>query len=244
MNNPDNSQNEHPKESRWQRWQRGQALVEYWPALPIGVMVMISAAALVGPIGQAFKESAVGLSCPQGQVSVKPTYSDYPGGHHVEVVASDYDEDTDRTTVTFRVSSGDQPSISHWVLGIDQETADLIIDEHSEDFEWTNGDPSSGGTFAGIKFDEPFNGNPGGGGGNGGNGGQQNKIVSFHKSTITKTIYRPMMNTYVETRDITLVLTGHVDFVEQVDVLIKAGTNVETGSVYIPNPSGSNTELC
>lgn len=244
------------KPSWWQRWQRGQALVEYWPALPVGVMVMISASALVGPVGQAFQKTADGLNnvvCEQPETG--PTYTDLDGGHRIEVIASNYDEDNDRTTVTFRVSSGDQPSISHWVLGIDEATSNRIVST-TEAYENYQRDPTTGKW--GIKFDTGYEGNGGGGGGNEGGGppegaggpppgrGPRNKMVSFQKSFVsTKIIYRPVMNTYVEARDITLTLTGYVDFVEQIEVTTKAGLDVASGYVTVPTPSGSSTtETC
>ena len=204
----------------WQRWQRGQAMVEYWPTFPIGVMVMIAASALVGPVGQAFQVSSNHLSgvC---DYSTTPTETDLDGGHHVSVVASAYDEENDRTTVTFKVSSGDSPSISHWVLGIDEETADKIVDSSEGYVAWGT-DPTTGKT--GIKFDIGY--------GDGGGGGPRRGAA-----------FAPTYNTYVEEREITLTLTGYVDFVDT-EVTTKSGDDqVSSGYVSIP-VSGSTDADC
>ena len=222
------------KETRWQRWQRGQALIEYWPAIPVGVMVMISASALVGPIGNAFQTTADGLNNVVCEApSSDPTYVDLEGGHRIEVIASNYDDFNDRTTVKFRVSSGDQPAISHWVLGIDEATADRIVD-YSEGYEWTDNDPKTGAR--GIKFDTGY-GEGGGGSEEEGRGPRRTRLITNP--------YRPMLVTYVDEREITLTLTGRVDFVETIEVTTKAGSDqVSSGYVSIPVAGGSSEEAC
>jgi hypothetical protein len=164
---------------------------------------------------------------------VGDTATDLDGGHRIEVTSSVYDPDTDRTTVTFRVSSGDQPSISHWVLGIDEATADKIISSSEAYGNWGT-DPTTG--KIGIKFDTGYEGGGGGGGNGGGNdGGNPNH------SRINRSPYRPMWNVYVEERDIALTLSGYVDFVEYVEVTTKAGSDqVSTGYVTIPTAGGDS----
>lgn len=207
--------------ANWQRWQRGQAMAEYWPTFPVAVMIAISASALVGPVSQAFQVSANHLNsvC---DYSITPTETDLDGGHHIAVVASAYDEDNDRTTVTFKVSSGDSPSISHWVLGIDELTADQIV-ASSEAYESWGVDPTTG--KSGIKFDTGYEGGDGGG-----RGPRRAPALA------------PTYNTYVEEREITLTLTGYVDFVDQIEVTTKAGSSqVSSGYIGIPVSGGSST---
>lgn len=228
-------QEQTPKRSWWQRWQSGQALVEYWPTLPIGIMVSLSAAALVGPLQDAFQttaDSLSGIPC-QVETVMGPTYVDLEGGHRIEVTASSYDPVTDRTTVVFKVSSGDQPSISHWVLGIDEDTADRIISSTEAYVPWGL-DPTTG--KYGIKFDTGYEGTGGSGGSGGsGKGGGPKKARMINS-------YRPHMNVYVEEREMALLLSGYVDFVETVEVTTKAGSSqVSTGTVSIPSIGGSTS---
>ncbi|HLV35154.1 MAG TPA: hypothetical protein VKY59_08585 [Spirillospora sp.] len=224
------------KESWWHRIQRGQALVEYWPTLPAGVMVMIAAAAIVGPLQTIYKTTTDGLSgitCETPQLG--PTYTDLDGGHRIEVVSSNYNGS--ETTVVFKVSSGDKPSISHWVLGIDKATADKIV-YSSEAYESWGLDPTTG--KYGIKFDKGYEGKGGGGdddkgGPPAGKGPKKARIVNP---------YRPRMVNYVEEREIVLTLTGRVDFVEYVEVTTKAGKEVSTGTITVPQPGVSNDQTC
>ena len=222
----------------WWRLQAGQALVEYWPTLPAAIMVSIVAGALVGPLGDIFQQTADGLTDVACETSVGDTGTDLDGGHRIEVTSSVYDPDTDRTTVSFKVSSGGSPSISHWVLGIDQATADKIV-ASSEAHESWGTDPTTGKT--GIKFDTGYEGTGGGGGGGKGGG----KGASLTRVSYFKPVYRPLYNVYVEERDIVLTMTGYVDFIETVEVTTKAGSSqVSTGYVAIPTSGGSSGEDC
>jgi hypothetical protein len=234
------------KEPWWQRLQRGQAMVEYWPTLPIGVMVMISAAAIVGPMKQAFQataDSLSGITCEAPSYS--PTSVDLDGGHRIEVVSSNYNGS--ETTVVFRVSSGDKPSISHWVLGIDKATADKIVyvDPDEKPTSWGL-DPTTG--KYGIKFDAGYEGTGSSDSDSDTGGGKPPKDDSSKggpkKGRVINT-YRPRMNTYVETRDIVMTFSGYVDFVETVEVTTKAGSDqVSSGYVGIPTTGGSSESAC
>jgi len=237
--------------SYWHRLQRGQAMVEYWPTFPVGIMVMIAASALVGPVGQAFQVTSNHLNgiCDY-DTTPTATYTDLDGGHRIEVVASNYDEDNDRTTVTFRVSSGDSPAISHWVLGIDEDTANRIVASSEAHEDWGL-DPTTG--KEGIKFDIGY-----------GDGGPpkyrafapaSSKVFADQKFGAAKdgafapshNMYKgialaPAYDTYVEEREITLTLTGSVDFVDEVEVTTKAGASqVSTGYVSVP-VSGTDSD--
>jgi hypothetical protein len=235
----------------WWRLQSGQALVEYWPTIPAAVMIMIAASAIVMPLGNMFEKTADGLSGIECDAPVGgPTVTDLDGGHRIEVTSSVYDPDTDRTTVSFKVSSGDKPSISHWVLGIDEDTADKIVDTN-EAFENWGTDPTTGKT--GIKFDTGYDGGGGssedGSGGGGGKGKGSKKIAysggSFGNLVLASTAFKPHFNVYVEEREIVLTFTGRVDFIEEVEVTTKAGSSqVSTGHVTVPAPSGGSSEDC
>ena len=233
MNNLTPNPSDQPKESLWYRLQRGQALVEYWPTIPVGIMVMISAAAIVAPVKQIFQttaDSLNGISC-EAAPEVGPTAVDLDGGHRIEVVSSNYNGES--TTVVFKVSSGDKPAISHWVLGIDEELADRIIDSNwTYERMYDKPDPTTG--QYGIKFDQGYG--EGGGsdeGGKGGKGGGGKEPKS--KSRVINS-YRPRAVVYVEEREIVLTLTGRVDFVETLPVTTKAGaTQVSTGYVTVPS---------
>jgi hypothetical protein len=222
--NTGKQQDTEKKQPWWWRLQSGQALVEYWPTLPAAIMVMIAAAAIVMPVSNMFELTSNGLTGVECDVPASgPTFTDLEGGHRIEVTSSVYDPDTDRTTLSFKVSSGSSPSISHWVLGIDEDTADKII-ASSEAYQSWGTDPTTG--KSGIKFDTGYEGT-----GGGGKGGGPKKSRSFG----------PNYNTYVEEREIVLTFTGRVDFVETVEteVTTKAGSDqVSTGYISIAPPSG------
>jgi hypothetical protein len=228
----------------WWRMQSGQALVEYWPTIPAAIMVMITASAFVAPVKDIFQMTANSLSGVECEtVAGGPTAVDLDGGHRIEVTSSVYDPNTDRTTVSFHVSSGDQPSISHWVLGIDEDTADKIIDSN-EVFENWSTDPTTGKT--GIKFDIGYEGEGGDSGSAKGKGAKNTAFSggSVGNLVLASTVFSPNFNVYVEERDIVLTLSGRVDFVEQLEVTTKAGsTQVSSGYVTVPVPGGSD-EAC
>lgn len=241
MANTQTDQQTQQRESWWYRLQRGQALVEYWPTLPAAVMVMISAAAVVGPIQDSFQKTADSLNrvvceAPAQPGSSSPTGTDLDGGHHIEVVSSSYAND--ETTVVFRVSSGDKPAISHWVLGIDEETADKIV-YFSEPYEAIFGkkvDPRTG--KQGIKFDTGYG------------GGSKSvsappvlmlgyaPLLSARNQAVLRAAYAPRYVEYTEVREIVLTFAGRVDFVETLEVTTKAGRDqVSTGMLTVPSPS-------
>ena len=214
-----------PKEPWWQRLQRGQAMVEYWPTIPAGVLVMVAAAAIMGPIRWAYQSTADVLNGCE-VVQPGPTATDLDGGHHIEVVSSSFNGS--ETTVVFRVSSGDQPSISHWMLGIDEETAgDIVYASEPYEAMFDEADPTTG--KFGIKFDTGYEGG-GSGSDSGGGGPKKARIVNN---------FRPARVVYAETREIALTFAGRVDFVEYVDVTTKSGDDqVSTGKVSVPMTGG------
>ena len=82
------------------------------------------------------------------------------GCHTIQLASQYHDEVNDRTTVTYKVTNGCDPDISHWILGIPKGVADKII-ASSEAYEEWKTDPTTG--TAGIKFDTEYGGGGGGG---------------------------------------------------------------------------------
>ncbi|MBI5958266.1 MAG: hypothetical protein HY866_06015 [Chloroflexi bacterium] len=99
------------KKSKWFNWQRGQALMEYWATIPAGVILMLGAAGAVSFVVNSLTETLTGLNAgaltcntlPEAQESGSE-YSDL-GCYNVQLVADSYDEETDRTTVAYRVTA-------------------------------------------------------------------------------------------------------------------------------------------
>ncbi|MCZ7543507.1 MAG: hypothetical protein M5R40_08195 [Anaerolineae bacterium] len=48
--------------ARGERMQRGQAMSEYWPTIPAGILIMLSATAIVGIITGALNKAVEGLT--------------------------------------------------------------------------------------------------------------------------------------------------------------------------------------
>lgn len=154
------------------RWEQGQALSEYVVLLPIAILVSFFGLGLTGFIGGAFEDTLTGLQCSFGQVDDQTDEDDDDNGntyltiynHSIGLAGAVYDEANNTTTVTYMVTSGSQPSISHWTLGIPSEVW-ARMRSVSEQAAWTNSDPTTGAV--GVKFDTGYE--PGGGGGGGGN---------------------------------------------------------------------------
>jgi hypothetical protein len=227
--------------SRWNRLQSGQAMMEYWPTIPAAIMIMIAGGALVHMLNGAFSKTTdalyrAGLNseiCMTTSETVDGTDEAVMNDHHIQVSATVYDPGTDTTTVTYTVTSGASPSISHWVLGIPKSIAANIIDE-SEAWEWTDSDPTTG--VAGIKFDtgyeseanteEPKDKEPKD------TGKPPKKTKSIALNTYDFSVMAELLPTG-ETRDIVLVLSGQYDF-DPVTVSVKAGTDTYTSTITAP----------
>ena len=198
------------KPENWQRWQRGQAMVEYWPTFPAAVMVMIAASAIAGPIGHIFQQTADSLNLVVCGTA-PPAYFTLPIGQVVEILGSDYDSKHDRSTFTLSV-----PSDSQVILGFNEDAAKRIA-QSSENFEDFQQDTTSGKW--GIKF------NPNGNGAD--NGGGPKKSRAFSSP------YRLPATSTSDSREITLTLTGEVDFVDNLEVtIIDSNNNVTSGFIY------------
>jgi hypothetical protein len=173
------------------------------------------------------------------------------GNHTIRLTASVYNPEDDTTTVTYTVTSGPQPSISHWVLGLPKAVADNILDV-SEQYEWTNSDPGTG--TRGIKFDTGYEvSNGGNGGGNGGKGGNKSALNSgIVLTSSTVRVYRgSFAAAYAQSadeldtvsREITLLISGNYDW-GTADTSIKAGTDTYTTSIRTPIVITEPSEKC
>ena len=87
-----------------------------------------------------------------------PTATPNPCADHViELTCNNYDSENDETTFCYQVTSGRQPSISHWVLSLDECILPGDIVRTSEAHEWVDNDPHN--HMRGIKFDNGYQDN-------------------------------------------------------------------------------------
>ena len=210
------------------KFQRGQALSEYMVLIPAAIMIAIGAGFISGFIIKslnqtvdAFEPYGVEVCETNRPEREGPTFVE-AGDHSVELTSLVYNEADDTTTVTYTITSGDQPSISHWTLGLPQSVADHIVDS-SEAYQSWGADPTTG--IDGIKFDTPYN-VPGGGKGQGGKG----KLLS----PVRRDSYQPSeeeINTI--SRDVILMVEGQWDFGSALTT-VKAGTEVHTITISAP----------
>ncbi len=226
---------------RWWHLQQGQALLEYWPTIPVGIMIIIAASGLARWLNNAYLMTVDELNRAgmNRELCNTPEEDDdgptiaYLGDHVIQLVATHYDPNDDVTTVVYRVTSGPKPSISHWVLGVPQHIADQV-GSVSEQWEWTSNDPTT--HIAGIKFDTGYEV----GSDDGGNGGPKDKPGGGKKKSASwrQAPYRWAMSSDLNveqstTREISLMLSGQYDF-EAVTVTIKAGTQTYQGTLSAP----------
>lgn len=227
--------------ARWFKWQRGQALAEYWPTLPAGVAILLAASALTGFMTETFLTTHEaldrgGLECegPSDEEEEGPEEA-HLGCHSIKVVGRSYDADTDRTTVAYQVTSGCDPSISHWVLGIPPGLQSKLLSSSEGSLDW--GTDPSGTNVTGLKFDEGYESGGGSGGGTdkdkdnpgGGKGKDKDK-----KARVFRGLPQYAFSTSTtETRNALLTFGGYFEW-EIVDVGIKAGTEIYTSTIIAP----------
>jgi hypothetical protein len=236
---------QHHKGNQRSRFQRGQALAEYMPLIPAAIMVLIGAGMMGRMLVQWFAHTVVifdrhGLACEILEVDPPPASQDGPlvayiDDHRIELKATVYDPATNTTTVTYRVTSGDQPSISHWTLGIPRSIYDNII-EISEG-QTTFVDPDQHFEEHGLKFDRDFAGS----GGKKTPPGQQKNfdsnggivLASFSGPVLTSTAQYDMEDYQGVARDITILIDGEYNFYSG-DVYVKAGSSTLSGTISLP----------
>ncbi len=85
--------------------------------------------------------------------TMTPTVTPTAGPNTVQCVSTVFDGTN--TTFVYRVTSGRQPAISHWVLGGCMISTDVV--RASEQWSWTNSDPTTGAR--GVKFDTGYGDN-------------------------------------------------------------------------------------
>ncbi|MCB9451111.1 MAG: hypothetical protein H6672_06705 [Anaerolineaceae bacterium] len=219
---------------RLHRLQSGQALVEYWPTIPVAIAIMVGASILVGAVGNAFLKTANGLEgyCkPETEQEVETVANIF--NHTIEASARVYDPNTNRTTIAFTVTSGSQPSISHWILGVPKGVADHVIST-SEAWEWVDSDPTTG--MAGMKFDTGYESTDPTDGNDGGNNKGGKKNASIRQPIYAKTLSPVMAAAFfeLETRVISITLDGNYQF-GAVTVTTKAGSD-QVGSSTVNGP--------
>lgn len=202
---------------------RGQAAAEYTVLVPAGIMIAIAAGTLAGFINQSLQKTVDALNVPplcepeqqeEPDTDEGPTVS-HMGDHTIRATGRSYNAADNTTTITYTVTSGDRPSISHWVLGLPRAVADSIQNT-SEAYEWTDNDPRTG--LAGIKFDTGYE-------------------VSFHFAPDDGLVLSsyPMASSEIDTvsRDIMLLVSGQYTF-EPSQITIKAGGDVHQGTITMP----------
>jgi hypothetical protein len=232
------------------RFQRGQALAEYMPLIPAAIMVLIGAGMVGRMLVQWFAHTVVvfdryGLACEILEVDPPPASQDgsivaYIDDHKIELKANVYDPATNTTTVTYRVTSGEQPSISHWTLGIPFEVYANIIEISEGQTTFVDPDHSNFEEH-GLKFDKGYEGGGGGGGGNphGGPPGQQGfnnggiVLASFSSPVLTSTVQYDMEDYEGVARDIVILIDGEYNFYSG-DVYVKAGPSTLSGTISMP----------
>lgn len=231
-----------PQKPRWWQLQQGQALLEYWPTIPVGIMIIIAASGLARWLNSAYLMTVDELNRAgmNRELCNTPEEDDdgptiaFLGDHVIELIATNYNPTDNVTTVVYRVTSGAQPSISHWVLGVPQTVAGEVRNV-SEQWEWTNNDPTT--HIAGIKFDTAYESgdeNSNDGGPKDKSGGGKKKSSSFRHHSGYRFIFNSDPNVeQSDTREIFMMLSGQYDF-EPVTVTIKAGTETYSGTLSAP----------
>ncbi len=213
---------------KMRKMEKGQALLEYVATFPAAIMVGIVVGAAMGPglvnmyqrVVLTFEEEVV---C---ETTTPPTKS-YPGGHEIEVV--DHNYDGAETTVTYRVKSTNNPSISHWVLGLSEDAYDDLISISEGNTEFGT-DPTSGTT--GLKFDTGYE--------TASNIQNPTDIRMMSGTTLAFAPYNaPQQQLITDEREITMVFSGEYDLVEE-KVSIKAGPNVYYETMAVPSKSSSS----
>lgn len=214
--------------SRWFKWQRGQALVEYWATIPAGIVLMLMAAGAVSFIVHSFGDTLTGLN-PGALTCGALSEADedgpeiaHPGCHTIQLTARYYDDVKDRTTLAYTVTSGCDPSISHWTLGLGNGVADRILSS-SEDYVYGT-DPRTGVT--GIKFDTGYETS------------KQDSDTDPGKKGKKTSSYISLTSTgasvlTTDSRTVFLTLGGYFDW-EIVNLGVKAGTQTYIDQITAP----------
>jgi len=199
------------------RLESGQALVEYHVLFPIALAVLISASLVGAETRDAF--ALIVNSVPSQKVICETPVIDDTApmdNHLIELSGYVYDELRDETTITYTVTSGPKPSISHWTLGIPLELRDRVLDiSDGESVEWGT-DPRTGTT--GIKFDTGYE-----------VASAERDIVVASRVPELRSVRTALASksefSGTTSREIAMVFSGEITL-EPVPVSIKAGNNI------------------
>ncbi len=162
--------------SLWRQLQSGQAMMEYWPTIGASVAFLTLAAGLSLGIWNMYRAAIDAFdraggpteTCTASQIDAEGGSSDSAdmqspadgasvgdverlGDHRVELVAGRYDAETGRTTIAYRITSGDRPAISHVIFGF-ATCAEVL--QASEPVGYVDPDPTTGAV--GYKFDTGY----------------------------------------------------------------------------------------
>ncbi len=244
------------KRSRWFRWQRGQAMAEYWPTIPAGIIIMLSAAGIVQFITSSLTRTVEGLEytgameCEMTTGTPEtdgPLFAETSGKEFV--ITSDVegtDTENPTTTITITVTDTTNPAISNIGLGMPRAVYEAIMDitvagASGWKTEWVDPDPNAG--IPGLKFEGLFD--DGGGeepleGEEPAGGGKPPKKKSAGDIVLVGYAERSTGNSVT----IILTLAGYYDW-SITPVWVKAGTTVHYTEISLPaklveisNPDG------
>ena len=223
------------RQSRWYKWQRGQAFMEYWPTIPAAIIIMLAASSLVQFINGSILQTVdylnpTGLECPEQEEQEEGPTEAVLDCHTIELVGRSYDEENDRTTVAYKVTSGCDPAISHWMLGAPAWLADKIVSA-SEKWEYVT-DPTTG--LTGIKFDTEY----------GTSKKEKSSLldgIMFASATYELPTTLLQAETNEDSRTVLLTLGGHFDW-GITEVRIKAGTETHSSTITAPIEIYQGTE--
>lgn len=213
------------------RTQRAQALMEYQVLIPMGILIALMAGAIGAFLTTSFQETADGLQpetqdCEEGDPGSNENDTQGPSyatmaGHSVTLTSHVYNETTNTTTITYRVTSSGDPAISHWILALPANVLSKL--SSASEFYEIGTDPTTGVT--GIKFDRGYDSGSGGSG-NKGNGNKRSDAGIV-------LVRAPQQPRYAETRDIMIILVGDFEW-NGVTVAIKAGTQTYSSTITAP----------
>lgn len=181
---------------------------------------MLSASVLTSFVTSSFEKTiqgfeSSGLDCPVGISAEEegPSTADL-GGHKVEFISSNYDEENDVTRVGYKVTSHDKPAISHWILAFPPELWPLLEVEGEGKIEY-GVDPSTG--INGVKMDTGFDPKE---------GGKKTFNPDLGGIMLTGTSARRA----TEVREVYFSLVGHYELTV-VQIGLKAGGSVFLGTI-------------
>lgn len=224
--------------------ERGQAMAEYAVLFPAAVAILIVAGGIgfvnrmmYTEIITAFVQTGIEEQCEP--VDEGPTVAEM-NGHLIEACGAVYNEAADVTTITYCVTNGNDPSISHWVMGVDRSFYNAIISV-SEQYEWTDDDPST--HVAGIKFDTGYESS--GGGNDKDNKGRGNaslpsaldmtamKRLDLGGMSANDPLNEDLSDYDATARDVIILVSGEWD-ADGGTVSIKAGTETYYSTITLP----------